>query len=339
MNANINANIKQLDRRERLQFAVILSIFSIALAAGAQSGSELGNVTFFGTTGQGDAAIVAANTQDLADNSCVPTADANGMTYLENYYEVTEDESLFGTTPSTPAEVNKLITGMGTTVDGTSVNGEFNGLQGYLSANPAPNVRVTGQYASITPAGWVTPPATFTPGANVISLAPNTTPTAAYLAGKLNANDGVEIGVQWGTYDGTTFTAGNGAHQLTLEQISLNGNSGTITVLDPWGDGNQNFPNAANNGADQVTGLLNLVNGYLVVTFDNSYVGPEPGGNDNPNTGFASGQGYGVQYAQILEDTVEYAVPEPSTYSYFVTGAMLFIPFARNSVRKLRAQL
>jgi len=328
-------NLKSKKWRAWARCGAVLSILSIASAARAQSGSELGNVTYFGTTGQGDPAIVAAKGQDLADNSCVPTADANGMTYLENFYEVTHDVSLFTTTPNTPAEVNKLITQMGTTVDGTSVNGEFNGLQSYLTANPAPNVRVTGQYAKITPAGWVTPPAAFTPGANVISLAPNTTPTAAYLASKLRANDGVEIGVQWGTYNGTTFTANNGAHQLTLQQISLNGTSGTITCLDPWGDGNENFPNAADNGADQVKGLLNLVNGYLVITFDNSYVGPEPGGNDNLNTGFASGQGYGVQYARILEDTVEYAVPEPSTY---IAGAMLLIPFAMSSVRKLRGR-
>jgi hypothetical protein len=120
-----------------------------------------------------------------------------------------------------------------------------------------------------------------------------------------------------------------------LEQISLNGTTGTITCLDPWGDGNENFPNAADNGADTVKGLLNLVGGYLVITFDNSYVGPDPApaGGD---TGFASGQGYGVQYARILEDTVEYAVPEPSTY---IAGAMLLIPFAAGSFRKLRPRL
>lgn len=78
----------------------------------AQSGSELGNSSYFSTVGQGDTTIVNAQGpqgQNVADNSCVPTADANGMAYLENYWEVTYDQSLFTAAPGTAAQVNTLI--------------------------------------------------------------------------------------------------------------------------------------------------------------------------------------------------------------------------------------
>jgi len=258
----------------------------------------------------------------VANNACVPTATANGLTYLENYMNFSLDQpSPFTTTPNTYGQVNNLITAMGTTANGTTTANQFNGLLNYLSpggANPAPTVRVTGQYSAATPAGWG-PPAAPTPQFM------QTTPTAAYLASVLNANDGVEIGVQWGTIQNGSFSPYNGGHELTLEAINMQ--AGTITFMDPWGTS----PNGKDAGstANSVQASLQLLNGFLVLTYPQNYVGPDL----NTENGAAVGDLNG-QVARILDDTVEYVVPEPSTY---IAGAMLLIPFAVSSVRKLRA--
>jgi len=141
----------------------------------------------------------------------------------------------------------KAVNGAVIQVGGTLVNSMYNGLANYLSAtgkNPAPTVIITGQQQPAdVPGNWYAtsgkPPA-------VTPIEPKgvetETPTAAYLAKALAANAGVEIMVQWGTYatgkNGQPvgpFTALGGAHELTLDYISLNTttDTGTIGYINP----------------------------------------------------------------------------------------------------------
>jgi len=141
----------------------------------------------------------------------------------------------------------KAVNGAIIPVGGTLVNSMYNGLASYLSAtgkNPAPTVIITGQQnPADVPANWYgtsgKPPA-------VTPIEPKgvetETPTVSYLAKALTANAAVEVMIQWGTYatakDGQpvgAFTALGGAHELTLDFISLNTktDTGTIGYLNP----------------------------------------------------------------------------------------------------------
>src|ERR1700743_3604578 len=66
--------------RAALVLAAICALAAPSLAL-AQSGSE--DLDDFGFLGQGNAAVNGA--QAVKNNSCVPTATANGLSYLENY--------------------------------------------------------------------------------------------------------------------------------------------------------------------------------------------------------------------------------------------------------------
>ena len=87
--------------------------------------------------GQGNNAIVTANTQSVANNACVPTATANGLSYLEAYQTGLGNPDPFSATPDTYPTVNTLIGNMGTTASGTSTTGQINGLWSYLQAKAA----------------------------------------------------------------------------------------------------------------------------------------------------------------------------------------------------------
>lgn len=308
-----------------------LSVVGAAPGAFAQSGSELATSSDFGNTGQGDATIVGQYGQGLANNACVPTADANGMMYLQNYWEATYGQSLFAAPPSSGTAVNSLISDMGTTANGTTINGEFSGLQNYLAANPAPNVRVTGQYSPSIPSGWLTSSPAIPAGPYVQNVQ-NVTPTAQYLATALNANDGVEVGIQWGSLANNAFTtSGTGGHQLTLEQISWNSSTGTgtATFIDPWGSETSVAPGAT---AGELTGTLCSIDGNLVVSFNslspNGYTAASES-NDS-----AIGHGNHVESGVILEDTVEYVVPEPATY---LAAVLMLVPFGTSALKQQRA--
>jgi hypothetical protein len=316
----MKSNLKPAFCRVDSLLGVVLSL--CAVCAQAQSGSEAANYSYFAQLGQGNNAIVTANTQAVANMACVPTATANGLNYLANYAEFNLDlASPFSTSPNSYAQVNNMITAFKTDGSGTETGDQFTGLVSYLGAggaNPSPTVAVKGQYSPATPAGWT---AQFT----------QATPSASYLAQQLNANAAVELGIQWGTVSGGSFTIGRGAHELTLYQISVSsGGTGTISFIDPWGN---NANNTAGSSALQViSASLQTINGFLVLTFPTAYVGPDP--SELAPTGTAIG-GLNGQSARILDDTVEYLVPVPEPATY-LAGALLLLPFGSAAVRQLR---
>lgn len=292
--------------------SLTLAVASVLLAASlaqAQSGSE--NISFFGTFGQGNNAIVGANSQAVANMACVPTATINGLTYLQNYQASIGNPNTLSFGP-TYTSINNLITSMGTTANGTGMGNAANGLASYLGptgANPAPTVTINGQYTSLGTytTGWYTGmPGTFA----------NTTPTASFLANALNANDGVEFTVVWGSMTNGTYYVNGGGHELTLQSINLG--AGTISFLDPWG--NTQPVNNGGTSANLYTANLSVQSGFLTVMYptNNAATGlePDPEEINSTDPGDANGQiGY------IVADMVE-AVPEPAP-STLIGAAMV----------------
>jgi hypothetical protein len=277
----------------------LASVLLAASSAKAQSGSE--NVSFFGTFGQGNNAIVSANSQAVANMACVPTATVNGLTYLQNYQASIGNPNTLTFGP-TYTSINNLITSMGTTANGTGMGSAATGLASYLSpigANPAPSVSISGQYIGLSTftTGWYTGmPGTFA----------NVTPSATFLANALNANDGVEFTVVWGYMTNGTYFVNGGGHELTLQSINLAANS--ISFFDPWG--NTQPVNNAGTSANLYTANLSVQSGFLTVMYptNNAITGiePDPEEIDSTDPGDANGQiGY------IVADMVE-AVPEPA---------------------------
>ena len=311
---------------------------AIALAAGLAVGPAFGNITgtedltYFGMLGQGNTGITVSNPDPIQPNACVPTATANGLTYLENYANFVRDEpSPFTVTPNNYAAVNALATAMGTKdtlingndVGGTQTYPQFNGLQNYLSAggaNPAPSVVISGQISPSETAGFLgTGP--LQAGMNVA----NVTPTATFLASALNANDAVEVGIEWGSYSGNVFTASGGAHELTLQSINLGTGSGTIGFIDPWGNAS-----SAGSTAASVSATVTLEgDGFLYVTYPITWTGGD--GDTNPGDAFGSGG----QTGRIIDAAVQ-AVPEPTSLALLAIGIGGFALTARH--RKVLAK-
>ena len=335
--------------------AVLLSL-SIASVARAQSGSE--NTSLFGTLGQLNAGVTVANALNIQPNACVPTATANGLAFLENYQLSISQPDPLSFSP-TYASVNNLATAMGTynntyyqyynaannlvytsknarndaaaitlgavsvatrsNIGGTPTTWMYNGLQGYLGAggaNPAPTVSISGEIGGATPAGWLQ--GALNPG---MSIAQNTIPTAGYLANALNANVAVELTLEWGVFNGNTWTS-QGGHEVTLDAINLGNNgTGTIQFLDPYG-----FSPTFMNG----TLTLNA-DGYLYVT--EQTIAPPPA-DDNPSDLQDSVPGAGLPLIGRIDVAMIESVPEPSTCS--LAGTALLIIFGMKFHRKLR---
>jgi hypothetical protein len=164
--------------------------------------------------------------------------------------------------PASPLQIKNLglvpgsleVVSVTKNTGGTFVNNMYSGLQSYLSktgANSAPRVILSGQQINSVPKSFYSPK-----GGKIPTWVTAGKPTASFLANALDDNDGVEIQIQWGTYKGTTFTPGFGAHELTLDYISLNTatDKGEIGFLDPEGSTTK---------ATMLTAPLSLVNGYL----------------------------------------------------------------------------
>ncbi len=135
----------------------------------------------------------------VGPNACVPTSTANGLTYLENYMNYTLDlPSPFSTSPNAFGQVDDFAQRQQTfnltktdgmpaenysDLGGTYTTYMFNGTRSWLDANnPAHNVTMSGEVATGTPGSWIQ--GAYAADTNV---AANTTPTAGYLAGLLNA--------------------------------------------------------------------------------------------------------------------------------------------------------
>jgi hypothetical protein len=297
-----------------------VALLSTASHVTAQTAFGSESQSLFGPTllGQGNAAIPANN-----NVSCAPTSIANGLSVL---YNVGNNSTQFaGGSPNNYATVNGLATSMGVTALGATygtATGIANGTASYLQNND-PRVQVTGQYAAATANAGYSANLLGTP----VALGGNfqqVTPTAASLASFLNSLDGVEIGIQWGTYNANnTFTAGNGGHFVTLQSISLtldpsNGLfDGSISYLDPWG----NPANAAPGTAGQfVTASLVLnAQGFLDL---GGIAAQEPAAEDAVAGDEFEGRPPIGNAGQIMVDVVE-SVPDGGSTSLLLGMSVL----------------
>ncbi len=246
--------------------------------------------------GQGNASVNGS--QALKNNSCVPTSVANGLSYLNAYQLSLGNPSPFAFDPNNYGAVNHLQSFMATDpVAATQPANALSGLQTYLTTagplgNPAPGVST-----------WQT-----------------WKPSAQSLADVLNAHDGVQLGIFWQSA-GNTITANQpwspqaGGHFVSLQSIDLTDGSGTIGIVDPWGNGTVTPPvagtSASYDSLDVSTvaiaagGYLAAGN-YLKVTYHIPVLGDFP--NIDTGTAFAGAGGTGL----IALSEVE-AVPEPSS--------------------------
>jgi len=270
----------------------------------AQSASEnYGLIANYGgqLLAQGNAAVNGS--QALMNNSCAPTAVANGLSYLQAYGYST-DNNPFSTSPNSYATVNSLQTSMGTDpVYATSGAGALSGTQTWLANNPT------------------------SPTVGAFQVAD---PSGAALANVLSRNDGVQLGILWSSVanpiaNDASFTPQNGGHFVSLDSISLTSGSGTIGIVDPWGNGVSNGAGGYNASTTPTQDTLDVstvtitaggVNSLPAGTYlEVSYADPSPLG-DFPSppegTAYAGAGGTGL----IALDQVETlsSVPEPSSF-------------------------
>jgi hypothetical protein len=271
----------------------------VALNLGAQNASELSlydDMTTF--LGQGNSQVNGS--QAVMNNSCVPTSTANGLSFLEQYALSISMPDPFSSTPDTYGTVNSLQSLMGTTSKGTTVPNQQAGVGSYLTAN-APSVSWGGTYD----------------------------PTAALLGNLLNSDTAIQLGILWGTNVGSMFPGTNGGHFVSLVSMNLSGGSGTMTILDPWGNNTTGAgANAGTNGTLQTLAVttLTLTNGnfigtYLDVTYTNTgvlYVGPGDTTVADGTTAYGDGS---PMTGLIAVDTVE-MVPEPASFALLAVGAL-----------------
>jgi len=275
--------MKKFKKQRFITLPVLTGLLSCsAYSIYAQSASEdYTLITGYGGQwlGQGNAAVNGG--QAVQNNSCVPTSVANGLSYLQAYGYST-DNNPFSTNPNTYDTVNALQTAMGTTAAGTLPANSVTGLQAWLAANPTmPTV------------------STYLAG----------DPTAQSLADVLNQHDGVQLGILWGSVTGTTFTPAGGGHYVSLDDVDMSGGTGTIGILDPWGNSKPNAASTASQDTLDVTTVTIGTSSYLEVQYQTPNLGDYP--SPAPGTAYAGAGGIGV----IALDQVETlaAVPEPSS--------------------------
>ena len=301
--------------RRGLSFLPLAALCLAAAAAvgQAQTASEnYGNVDTW--LGQGNASVTGP--QALRDNACVPTASANGLSYVEAYQLFVSKPDPFTVSPNDYTAVNALITSMGTTTGGTTTSGQMNGLKSYLGAggaNPAPNIKLSGQVSPMEVAGVNGLTGFYGGGVNAGIAMRNENPTARFMAHALSQNSGLEMGIAWGSVSGGTFTAAGG-HEVTVTSINMSGGSGTIGILDPWGTevGGHAGSSATVELLSVTTVTITGRGSFLQVTYPDLYVGP-----DEPSTSFFAGGGK----TGIIVDTAVQSVPDGGTTSVIFGSA------------------
>jgi hypothetical protein len=280
----------------RSQYALVITLvsfgFASAVRAQTYSGSETGS---FGT-------LLNQNNSSYPNNGCVPTAVAQGLSYLYNY-----SPNSFAVNPNNITAVNALGVAMGTTdASGTTYAGRVNGTGTYLTGAGDMASVVGGQYSSY-----------YDSAATIGTAAQNSMAAngvASFLANALNANEGVEFALLWGTLASGTYSQGQGGHFVTLQSLSYNGGTGTgsVTFIDP-GD------------AQSWNGSLSLITGGtykgdLYVTYSGLYSPPDEGNSleEPSNSPWLDGTPVG-NGGVIINDMAE-AVPEPATFG--ILGAL-----------------
>jgi hypothetical protein len=217
-----------------------LALLPVSFTAGAAviSGSE--NSAFFETLlNQNDTTYVdpTAGGANVGPNACVPTAVAQGLSYLEGYQtQVLGKPTPFTASPNNVAAIDALAGAMTTAQNDTTENygttypNRVTGTTTYLSptgANPSRAYVSGGQYDS-----------SYSGAANIGNTVQSTmqaVSTANFLAYNLNVNHGVEFAIRWGTLAGTDFTSSGGGHFVTLQSICFNTttDTGEISFIDP----------------------------------------------------------------------------------------------------------
>lgn len=208
---------------------------SAADITGMEDLADFGTLLNQNTTTYVDPTVGGAN---VGPNACVPTAVAQGLSYLEGYAKSIGSPDPFTVSPNNMAAINNLASAMGTAQNpvtksfGTTYPGRVNGTQTYLSpagANPSSAFVVGGQYdPSYSAALTIGPTSQSTMQA---------VPTANFLANGLNAHQGVEFALLWGNLNAANnaFAATGGGHFVTLQAIDYNPLTGTgqIDFIDP----------------------------------------------------------------------------------------------------------
>jgi len=216
-------------------------LLPIAFTAKADyMGSEA--IGLFGTLlNQNDLTVKDPNSGlSLGPQACVPTSVAQGLSYLENYQLSVGNADPFTVSPDNNTAVKNLAAVMSTRNDptvtpkllGTFYPNRVNGTTTYLSpggANPSTAYVVAGQYLSgYSAAASIGPTKQNTMQANSV---------ASLLSSGLNAHDGVELAILWGSLDTTTdvYRQSMGGHFVTLQSIDYNAakGTGTIDFIDP----------------------------------------------------------------------------------------------------------
>jgi len=202
---------------------------------------------------------------------------------------------------------------------GTTYPGRINGTTTYLSAtgaNPSPTVSVVGgQYA-----------ARYSAAASIgktVQTTMQAVSVANFLANCLNANDGVQFSLLWGSLDTATdvYTQGMGGHQVTLEEINYNPTAGTGTIdfIDP-------------NTAQVVDGTLQLTTGgNLYVSYPGAPAAPPDDGQAeedvfgaNLDGAIPAGQVGGI----IINDMAE-GVPDSNLTAGMLGASLLGLALLR----------
>jgi hypothetical protein len=215
--------------------ALALVLSAAGLSRGQITGTEIPNLSDFGTLNQNNAGIFVSNNLNVAPQACAPTSVVNGLIFLENFSGTDPFRSYSPAANLLNADLadNQLASAMGTFnlnvgtvaapvyVGGTpygaqnypaiglnnngSIPGMVNGLLNYIGAagaNPAPDIYIAGGQVSTVGAANSQIPAGFVGAVPVLpQVQQNTTPTANVLARDLNNDDAVQLGIQWGYYE------------------------------------------------------------------------------------------------------------------------------------------
>jgi len=252
----------------------------MVLSARSQTASE--PLSDFGTLGQGTTGVNGINVVNglnISPNACAPTAVDNGLTFLQNYFAA----PIFSQNVNSYATVNALATAMGTANNNYWVyQNNGNGQLGYVNANGGgvPNAYVgftyvktllnvggtAGQniYSGTTTYVPTINPWQTTPGMAPVSYGQDFNPTASLLYNDLKAKDAVELGILWGNNQAGQIVPSGGGHFVTLQSITMNGNTGTMNIIDPWGA--STLAGGPGTTATKVQLTYTVQNGVLAIT-------------------------------------------------------------------------
>jgi len=316
-------------QQARLAFTAALLL--IAWAARAQNINESEPLADFGLLSQYNSSVTFANALNVQPVACVPTSFANSLTFLDNV----NGGDLFKTSPDSYDAVNTLAQDMNTSFNRTptgfsggtgyspAVNGFLTYTGGGAGQNSAPGVKIFGEYSN--PNWGVGLPKA---GAGFL----NAKPSAFTLGAALASECAIELGIQWGSYNGTTFTPdpNGGFHAITLRGLNLVNGAGFGDIIDPISA--QEKLNDANANGNPFSVSLSTVDGFLYMTFPTVVADNPAEGGDND---FAGPNG---ETARVVADWIE-TVPDNTSTLTLLGSALTGLAFAARRTQKNNAAL